>query len=57
MRESGFLRLRAGAHGLGHVPLNLKDMNIDVYVSNAHKWLACPKVNKAALSGGAAYIP
>lgn len=33
-----------GAHALGSLPLNLRDVNADYYVSNAHKWLSCPKV-------------
>ena len=33
-----------GAHALGSLPLNLSSLKADYYVSNAHKWLACPKV-------------
>ncbi|KAK6170132.1 hypothetical protein SNE40_018601 [Patella caerulea] len=32
-----------GAHALGSLSLNLKSLNADFYVSNAHKWFCCPK--------------
>lgn len=32
-----------GAHGMGLMPLNMKELGIDYYVSCCHKWLCAPK--------------
>ncbi|XP_078699429.1 uncharacterized protein LOC144926473 isoform X2 [Branchiostoma floridae x Branchiostoma belcheri] len=32
-----------GAHALGALPINLRSLNPDYYVTNAHKWFCCPK--------------
>jgi selenocysteine lyase/cysteine desulfurase len=34
-----------GAHALGSLDINMAEIDADYYVSNAHKWLACPKVS------------
>ncbi|KAJ1484385.1 pyridoxal phosphate-dependent transferase [Baffinella frigidus] len=32
-----------GAHALGQIPIDIKDLDPDFYVANAHKWLYSPK--------------
>jgi len=44
-RELGLMVIVDGAHVPGHIPLNIKKMNPDVYTGANHKWLLAPKGN------------
>ena len=42
-RQHGILTHIDGAHGFGHVPLDLHDLGCDFYATSGHKWLMAPK--------------
>ena len=43
LRKHNIIVLIDGAHAVGHIPLDLSDINPDFYLSNFHKWGFTPK--------------
>jgi isopenicillin-N epimerase len=42
-REAGVTTIVDGAHGPGHVPVDVEALGVDVYAGTCHKWLCGPK--------------
>ena len=42
-KQKGLLTIVDGAHVPGHVPLNLADLEADIYTGACHKWMLTPK--------------
>ena len=42
-RETGILTIIDGAHVPGHIPIDISDLNPDIYTGACHKWLCAPK--------------
>ncbi|MBT4382214.1 MAG: aminotransferase class V-fold PLP-dependent enzyme [Candidatus Marinimicrobia bacterium] len=42
-KEAGIITFIDGAHVPAHIPLNITEMDPDIYVGACHKWLSAPK--------------
>ena len=42
-KEKGLFTIVDGAHVPGHIPLNISELNPDVYTGACHKWMCTPK--------------
>ena len=43
LKQFGIISVIDGAHAVGQIPLDIKDIDPDIYLSNFHKWMFVPK--------------
>lgn len=51
LRQNNILSVVDGAHAIGQIPLNIKEIEPDFFATNCHKWLYTPK------SSAILYVP
>ena len=44
-KKKGLMTYVDGAHAIGQVPIDLKDLKADIYTGACHKWMMTPKGN------------
>lgn len=42
-KQHGLITIVDGAHVPGHIPLNITELNADIYTGACHKWMCTPK--------------
>jgi hercynylcysteine S-oxide lyase len=43
LRQNDILSVIDGAHAIGQIPLDIKEIEPDFFVTNCHKWLFTPR--------------
>ena len=48
-RQAGIISIIDGAHAIGQIDLNLRELGADFYSSNCHKWLMAPRARRSCM--------